>query len=120
MSSLGTIIDLEDLCGYELQAAKKNAQTFAQIYKQKTDKDEVTLPSAFDEDTDFSKMTDEDTDFSKMTDEQIEEAAKQESHQEERVISFQKALSAGIIYEAMPEDYISFIKRQRLLTITNY
>ena len=55
----------------------------------------MTLPSAFDEDTDFSKMTDE----------QIEEAAKQESHQEERVISFQKALSAGIIYEAMPEDY---------------
>ena len=32
-SSLGTIIDLEDLCGYELQAAKKNAQTFAQVYK---------------------------------------------------------------------------------------
>lgn len=55
----------------------------------------MTLPSAFDEDTDFSQMTDE----------QIEEAAKQESHQEERVISFQKALSAGIIYEAMPEDY---------------
>lgn len=28
-SSIGTITDLEDLCGFELQAAKKNAQTFA-------------------------------------------------------------------------------------------
>lgn len=28
-SSIGTIIDLEDVCGFELQAAKKNAQTFA-------------------------------------------------------------------------------------------
>lgn len=29
--AIGTILDLEDLCGYELQAAKKNSQTFAQI-----------------------------------------------------------------------------------------
>lgn len=28
-ASIATITDLEDLCGYELQAAKKNAQTFA-------------------------------------------------------------------------------------------
>lgn len=28
-SSLGAIIDLEDLCGFELAAAKKNSQTFA-------------------------------------------------------------------------------------------
>lgn len=94
-SSIGTIIDLEDLCGFELQAAKKNAQTFAQIYKTVADKDEVAIPSAFDQDTDFSQMTDE----------QIEEAAKEESKQEERVVSFQKAMSAGIIYEAMPDDY---------------
>lgn len=94
-SSIGTIIDLEDLCGYELQAAKKNAQTFAQVYKAVPDKDQVALPSAFDKDTDFSQMTDE----------QIEEAAKDESKQEETVVSFQRAMSAGIIYEAMPDDY---------------
>ena len=76
-SSIGTIIDLEDLCGFELQAAKKNAQTFAQIYKTVADKDEVAIPSAFDQDTDFSQMTDE----------QIEEAAKTEAQQEERTVS---------------------------------
>ena len=30
-SSLATILDLEDLCGYELAAAKKNSQTLAQV-----------------------------------------------------------------------------------------
>ena len=40
-----------------------------------------------------------------MTDEQIEEAAKEEAKQEEQVVSLQKAMSAGIIYEAMPDDY---------------
>lgn len=94
-SSIGTIIDLEDLCGFELQAAKKNAQTFAQIYKTVVDKDEVAIPSAFDQDTDFSQMTDE----------QIEEAAKEEAKQEEQVVSLQKAMSAGILYEQIPDDY---------------
>lgn len=30
-SSLASTIDLEDLCGFELAAAKKNAQTLAQV-----------------------------------------------------------------------------------------
>lgn len=30
-ASLATILDLEDLCGYELAAAKKNSQTLAQV-----------------------------------------------------------------------------------------
>lgn len=30
-TSLSTILDLEDLCGFELAAAKKNAQTLAQV-----------------------------------------------------------------------------------------
>lgn len=58
-SSLATILDLEDLCGFELQAAKKNSQTFAQIYKASQNNDEGSVPSAFDTDTDFSSMTDE-------------------------------------------------------------
>lgn len=78
-SSLGTIIDLEDLCGYELQAAKKNAQTFAQIYKANNQQEqEAALPSAFDKDTDFSDMTDE----------EIEEAVKEEANVKEQVITF--------------------------------
>lgn len=31
-SSIATILDMEDLCQFELQAAKSNARTFAQIY----------------------------------------------------------------------------------------
>lgn len=68
-TSLGTILDLEDLCGYELAAAKKNAQTLAQVIQDSNDTNEnVTLPSVFDKDTDFSQMTDD----------EIEQAAKQE------------------------------------------
>lgn len=68
-SSLATIIDLEDLCGFELAAAKKNAQTLAQVLQETSSstEDEV-VPSPFDENTDFSNMTDE----------EVEEAVKQE------------------------------------------
>jgi len=69
-TSLATILDLEDLCGYELAAAKKNSQTLAQVLQDtNATNEEVTLPSVFDKDTDFSQMTDE----------QIEEAAKKEA-----------------------------------------
>lgn len=95
-SSIATINDLEDLCGFELQAAKKNSQTFAQILHTTSSSDEeVELPSAFDTDTDFSSMTDE----------EIEAAVKEESKSQEKTISFDKAASCGVIYEAMPDDY---------------
>lgn len=95
-SSIATINDLEDLCGFELQAAKKNSQTFAQIIHTPSSTDsDVELPSAFDSDTDFSTMTDD----------EIEQAIKEESKSQERTISFDKAASCGIVYEALPEDY---------------
>lgn len=69
-TSLATILDLEDLCGYELASAKKNAQTFAQVLQDASPTNQdVTLPSVFDKDTDISNMSDE----------EIEEAAKAES-----------------------------------------
>ena len=69
-TSLATILDLEDLCGYELVSAKKNAQTFAQVLQDASPTNQdVTLPSVFDKDTDISNMSDE----------EIEEAAKAES-----------------------------------------
>ena len=40
-----------------------------------------------------------------MTDAEIEQAVKEESSIQEQTISFEKARSAGIIYEAMPDDY---------------
>ena len=68
-SSLATVLDLEDLCGFELAAAKKNSQVIAQILQQtQPPTAEEQLPSAFDIDTDFSTMTDE----------QIEQAVKME------------------------------------------
>jgi hypothetical protein len=59
-SSLATTLDLEDLCSFELAAAKKNAQTLAQVLQDSSsNEDDVATPSAFDTDTDFSSMTDE-------------------------------------------------------------
>lgn len=43
-SSLATTIDLEDLCGYELAAAKKNAQTIAQVLQNAVNAEEAQLP----------------------------------------------------------------------------
>ena len=69
-TSLSTIIDLEDLCGYELAAAKKNSQTLAQVLQDSSvSNEDVVLPSTFDETTDFENMTDE----------QIEQKAKEEA-----------------------------------------
>ena len=93
-SSLGAILDLEDLCGFELAAAKKNSQTFAQIINTKTSEDEV-VPSAFDEDTDFDGMTDE----------QIKEMVKAEAKAGDTTVALNKAASCGIIYEQLPDNY---------------
>lgn len=94
-SSLGSILDLEDVCGFEMQACKKNAQTFAQIVKIGTTEEENQLPSTFDQGTDFSQMTDE----------EIEAAAKEEANSQEKVITFNKASSCGIVYEQLPDNY---------------
>ena len=95
-ASLATILDLEDLCGYELAAAKKNAQTLAQVLQDSAASNEdVALPSAFDSDTDFSSMTDE----------QIEEASKEESDNQVQTMTLDRVNAAGCIYQVMPENY---------------
>lgn len=87
-SSLATTLDLEDLCGFELAAAKKNAQTLAQVLQDAgSSEGEAALPSVFDTDTDFSGMTDE----------EIEEAAAQES-QPQPTMSLDKVNAAGAVY----------------------
>lgn len=59
-ASLATILDLEDLCGFELAAAKKNAQTLAQVLQSSsTSNENIEPPSPFDAGTDFDSMTDE-------------------------------------------------------------
>ena len=95
-ASLATILDLEDLCGYELAAAKKNAQTLAQVLQDSSASNEdVALPSAFDSDTDFSNMTDE----------EIEAATKEEANDQVQTMSLERVNAAGCIYQVMPENY---------------
>lgn len=97
-SSIGAITDLEDLCGFELQASKANAQTFAQIVRTgRTDVEEdQTAPSPFDTSEDFDGKTDE----------EIEQAVREQVESSgERVVSFNRAASCGIVYEQMPDDY---------------
>lgn len=95
-TSLATILDLESLCGYELAAAKKNAQTLAQVLQDSgTSNEDVAPPSAFDTDADFDSMTDE----------QIEEAVKAEEDSAVRTMALERVNAAGCIYQVMPENY---------------
>lgn len=88
-ASLATVLDLEDLCGYELAAAKKNSQTLAQVLQNTTPSNEDTvLPSAFDTTTDFEHMTDE----------EIEAAAKTEAESQVQTIALERVNAAGCIY----------------------
>ena len=95
-ASLATILDLEDLCGYELAAAKKNSQTLAQVLQDASaTNEEVEVPSPFDEGTDFENMTDE----------QIEAAAKEAAGEQVQTMSLERVNAAGCIYQVMPENY---------------
>ena len=95
-SSLATILDLEDLCGFELAAAKKNSQTLAQVLQSSSvSNEDVALPSAFDADTDFANMTDE----------EIEAAAKDEVASQVQTMALDRVNAAGCIYQVMPENY---------------
>lgn len=95
-SSISTTMDLEDLCGFELAAAKKNAQTIAQVLQDSSKMlDEAQMPSAFDQDTDFSSMTDA----------EIEEAAKAEQSIQEQTVTLDKVNAAGCVYQVLPEGF---------------
>lgn len=95
-SSLATILDLEDLCSFELAAAKKNAQTLAQVLQESSSSTEdAAVPSAFADGTDFESMTDE----------EIEEAAKAEADEPEQTMTLDRVNAAGAIYQVMPENY---------------
>lgn len=95
-ASLATILDLEDLCGFELAAAKKNAQTLAQVLQSNSDSnEEVAMPSPFDDNTDFSSMTDE----------EIEAAAKETIESNVQTMALDRVNAAGCIYQVMPENY---------------
>lgn len=95
-ASLATMIDLEDLCGFELAAAKKNSQTLAQVLQSSSASNEdVAMPSAFDSGTDFSSMTDD----------EIEAATQEEIVSNVQTMALDRVNAAGCIYQVMPENY---------------
>ena len=88
-SSLASVVDLEDLCNYELQSAKKNSQTLAQVIQDKQD-DEV--PGAFEGGADVAAMTDDEA-----------SAAAAEEASAAPAVSLDRIKGAGCLYEVMPE-----------------
>lgn len=95
-TSLATILDLEDVCSFEIAAAKKNAQTLAQVLQESSpSNEEAVLPSAFEAGTDFDSMTDE----------EIEEAVKEEQNSNVQTMTLDRVHAAGAIYQVMPENY---------------
>ena len=95
-ASLTTILDLEDLCGFELAAAKKNSQTLAQVLQsQSVSNEDVAMPSAFDAGTDFDSMSDE----------EIDAAVGAEINNNVQTMALDRVNAAGCIYQVMPENY---------------
>lgn len=95
-SSLATILDLEDMCSFEIAAAKKNAQTLAQVLQETTPSTEdAVLPSAFETGTDFENMSDE----------EIEAAVKAEQTSNTQTMTLDRVNAAGAIYQVMPEGF---------------
>lgn len=93
-SSIATLLDLEDLAGFELAAAKKNSQTIAQVLQ--TSKTQTqAAPSTFDAATDINAMSDS----------EIEAAIKAEADASEQIVTLDRAMQSGVVYQVMPEDY---------------
>lgn len=87
-SAIASVADLEDLATYELQSAKQNSQTVAQVLQ---DRQEEAPPSTFDS-----------ADVEAMTDEEVREAASSEAAAAQTV-SLNRIRGAGCLYEVMPE-----------------
>ena len=95
-ASLATILDLEDLCSFEIAAAKKNAQTLAQVLQQVSNSTEdAILPSAFESGVDFESMTDD----------EIKAAVQTEQQSNVQTMTLDRVNAAGAIYQVMPEGY---------------
>lgn len=93
--AIGTILDLEDLCSFELAAAKKNAQTFSWITSDREEEEAPQAPSAFGPGADIGAMTDA----------EIEALAAEEAQPAEQIVSLHHARSAGVVVENLPPGY---------------
>lgn len=91
-SCIGTVQDLEDTVGFEVQASKANSQHVAQIVSSASQPEEQA-PSAFGDDVDFENMTDD------------EIKAAVEAQTADMQVSLNAMRSAGIVFDQMPENY---------------
>lgn len=93
-SAIATIHQLEDLVESELLASRRNSQIFCWLTQPKP-AEAATVPSAFDDGTDFEGMTEE----------EIQQAAEEAAAGDEKTVSFNRAKESSVVYEALPEGY---------------
>ena len=91
-SALATLCDLTDLQGYEIQSAKKNAQTIGQVTKNDDAKD-AEIDKDLNPDA-FAPVADGDTSGGEASD---------DSDDEEVDADFEVLDAAGCVYELMPK-----------------
>ena len=94
-SGLGTVVDLSDLQGYEVQTAKKNSQTIAQVLQQAED-NEGELAEEMDPDAE-APIVDESVDGSAPA-----AQAAGDSEDDQISLDLDEIAGAGCIYDVMP------------------
>lgn len=95
---LGSLIDVQMLQGFEVESAKKNAQTIAQLYQTNAAPDQID-PSLANPAANADTIFDEDTPM-----EDVEKAVADATAFEEPTVSLDEISSAGCIYSVMPEN----------------
>lgn len=95
-TAVNTATQLEDLVLSELEASRKNAQTFCWIQSDAEDGDE---PSAFGNDRDGDRM-----DVDSMTDDEVEKAVRDAADEEGRVV-LKAAHENAVAFQQLPSGY---------------
>lgn len=95
-SGLGTVVDLSDLQGYEVQTAKKNSQTIAQVLQQAED-DEGELSEEMDPDAEAPVVDETEGEPSAEGDEK-----KTDEDDGQIPLDLDEIEGAGCIYDVMP------------------
>lgn len=93
-SSLGSVIDLEDVTKFEVQSAKANAQTIGQIFQTAADSPASSLADGIDPSA-------SPTDWSTADDEAVNEAL-HSARDDGEDFSFDEIRGAGVIFNKMP------------------
>lgn len=96
-TAVNTATQLEDLVLSELEASRKNAQTFCWLQSDADDRDE-DAPSAFGNDADGDRV-----DVDAMTDEQVEKAVRDK--EEERRIVLKEAHENAVSFQQLPAGF---------------